>query len=165
MEKAMSTDHAPKRPPLPRQKSLPIPDIVPKVTEKAVSPQKPVASQSSLSGRSDVTIPEGSESEDYATLPAKPNSKFGCKCLFKVGPACGECWIPCISVWWAVWLNGGECMNSCEEEAFLEDFPSYLCVLNFKKIDVLIFGFITAPQTYNKIPYIKFLSDWTIFFN
>ena len=50
-------------------------------------------------------------------------------------------------------------MNSCEEEAFLEDFPSYLCVLNFKKIDVLIFGFITAPQTYNKIPYIKFLSD------
>lgn len=80
----MSTDHAPKRPPLPRQKSLPIPDIVPKVTEKAVSPQKPVASQSSLSGRSDVTIPEGSESEDYATLPAKPNSKFGCKCLFKV---------------------------------------------------------------------------------
>ena len=94
----MSTDHAPKRPPLPRQKSLPIPDIVPKVTEKAVSPQKPVASQSSLSGRSDVTIPEGSESEDYATLPAKPNSKFGCKCLFKVGPACGECWIPCISI-------------------------------------------------------------------
>nr|XP_022299591.1 protein piccolo-like isoform X3 [Crassostrea virginica] len=77
MEKAMSTDHAPKRPPLPRQKSLPIPDIVPKVTEKAVSPQKPVASQSSLSGRSDVTIPEGSESEDYATFPAKPNSKFG----------------------------------------------------------------------------------------
>lgn len=79
LEKAISTDQAPKRPPLPRQKSLPVPAILPKVTEKTVSPQQKDASQSSLSGRSDVNVPEGSESEDYATLPTKANSKFGCK--------------------------------------------------------------------------------------
>lgn len=79
LEKAISTDQAPKRPSLPRQKSLPVPTILPKVTEKTVSPQQKDASQSSLSGRSDANVPEGSESEDYATLPTKPNSKFGCK--------------------------------------------------------------------------------------
>ncbi|XP_062612392.1 uncharacterized protein LOC134274153 [Saccostrea cucullata] len=70
LKKSTSIDQAPKRPPLPRQKSLPVPVVLPKVPETTVSPQQ-TPSQVSLSGRSDVIVPESSESEDYATLPAK----------------------------------------------------------------------------------------------